>query len=104
MYCKNCLHADFNSSDSETVGYGTCRKLIGLTIDNSTTQERELVSIERQPTAFHYSTCEIGYVSSRINIHPNFGCVEFTTQEAYLANLESNFLVASHLDNEYNIY
>jgi hypothetical protein len=77
MHCKNCLYADFDSSRSQVVGYGSCHKLIALTIDNSTIEESELAPIEMQPLAFHHSKCEIGDISTRIAIHPNFGCVEF---------------------------
>jgi hypothetical protein len=77
MYCKDCQFADFNLSRSQVVGYGYCKRLIALTIDNPVTEEFELAAVEKQPLAFHHSTCEIGTTSTEIVIHPNFGCVEF---------------------------
>jgi hypothetical protein len=77
MYCKNCLYADFYSFDRKAFGYGFCNKLIALTIDNHDIEESELAPIEEQPLAFHHSKCEIGDISTKITIHPNFGCIEF---------------------------
>jgi hypothetical protein len=77
MLCRDCLYADFSSSDRKTASYGSCNKLIALTIDNHDIEESELAPIENQPLAFHHSNCEVGTISTKIAIHPNFGCIEF---------------------------